>query len=88
MLAIIIHNVPEGIATFISTTKSINLGLSLTLAIAIHNIPEGISISVPIYYATKSKFKAFSYTLVSALSEPLGALLTYLFYHLLSTIIC
>ena len=79
MLAIIIHNVPEGIATFISTTKSINLGLSLTLAIAIHNIPEGISISVPIYYATKSKFKAFSYTLVSALSEPLGALLTYLF---------
>lgn len=79
MLAIIIHNIPEGIATFISTTKSISLGLSLTLAIAIHNIPEGISISVPIYYATKSKFKAFSYTLISALSEPLGALITYLF---------
>ncbi len=79
MLAIIIHNVPEGIATFISTTKNINLGISLTLAIAIHNIPEGISISVPIYYATKSKFKAFGYTLVSALSEPLGAIITYLF---------
>lgn len=79
MLAIIIHNIPEGIATFISTTKSVSLGLSLTLAIALHNIPEGISISVPIYYSTKSKLKAFLYTLVSALSEPLGAVITYLF---------
>lgn len=78
MLAIIIHNIPEGIATFISTTKSISLGLSLTVAIALHNIPEGISISVPIYYSTKSKLKAFIYTLVSALSEPFGAILTYL----------
>lgn len=79
MLAIIIHNIPEGIATFISTTKSISLGLSLTIAIALHNIPEGISISVPIYYSTKSKLKAFIYTLVSALSEPFGAVITYLF---------
>lgn len=79
MLAIIFHNLPEGMATFISTTKSISLGLSLTLAIAIHNIPEGISISVPIYYATNSKLKAFTYTFISALSEPLGALVTYLF---------
>ena len=79
MSAIIIHNLPEGIATFISTTKSTSLGLSLTIAIALHNIPEGISISVPIYYSTKSKWKAFAYTLVSALSEPLGAILTYLF---------
>lgn len=79
MLAIIIHNIPEGIATFISTTKSISLGLSLTIAIALHNIPEGISISVPIYYSTKSKLKAFVYTLVSALSEPFGAFITYLF---------
>lgn len=79
MIAIILHNIPEGIATFISTTKSIRLGLSLTIAIALHNIPEGISISVPIYYSTKSKFKAFFYTIVSALSEPLGALITYIF---------
>lgn len=79
MSAIIIHNLPEGIATFISTTKSTSLGLSLTIAIALHNIPEGISISVPIYYSTKSKWKALAYTLVSALSEPFGAILTYLF---------
>lgn len=79
MLAIIIHNIPEGIITFITTTTNIKLGIGLSFAIALHNIPEGISISIPIYYSTKSKFKAFNYTLISALSEPLGALITYLF---------
>lgn len=79
MIAIILHNIPEGIATFLSTEANLKLGLSLTIAIALHNIPEGISISVPIYYATNSKLKAFTYTLISALSEPLGALIAYLF---------
>ena len=79
MIAIVMHNIPEGIATFISTTKSISLGASLAFAIALHNIPEGISISVPIYYATGSRARAFFYTLVSALSEPFGALITYFF---------
>lgn len=79
MLAIILHNIPEGIATFLSTESNLTLGLSLTIAIALHNIPEGISISVPIYYATNSKLKAFTYTLISGLSEPLGAIIAYLF---------
>ena len=79
MLAIIIHNIPEGIATFIATNNSIFLGFSLSLAIALHNIPEGISISVPIYYATGNRKKALLYTLLSALSEPIGAILAYLF---------
>lgn len=79
MIAIIIHNIPEGIITFISASNNIKLGISLAIAIALHNIPEGISISVPIYYSTKSKFKAINYTFVSALSEPIGALITYLF---------
>lgn len=79
MFAIIIHNIPEGIATFMATSSDISLGISLTLAIAFHNIPEGISISVPIFYATKSKSKAFLYTLISAISEPFGALLAYIF---------
>lgn len=79
MLAIILHNIPEGIATFISTTKDTSLGISLATSIALHNIPEGISISIPIYYSTRSKTKAYLYTFISALSEPLGALLTYLF---------
>ena len=79
MIAIVLHNIPEGIATFISTTKNTSLGISLAIAIALHNIPEGISISVPIYYSTKKKSRAFFYTLVSALSEPFGAVITYLF---------
>lgn len=79
MLAIILHNIPEGIATFLSTESNFKLGLSLTIAIAMHNIPEGISISMPIYYSTKNRKKAFIYTLISALSEPFGAILAYLF---------
>lgn len=79
MLAIILHNIPEGIATFVATSSSVKLGLSLTIAIAMHNIPEGISIAVPIYYSTKSKLKAFIYTLISSLSEPFGALIAYFF---------
>ena len=51
----------------------------MAIAISLHNIPEGISISVPIYYATKNRFRAIGYTLISALSEPLGALITFLF---------
>lgn len=79
MLAIILHNIPEGMATFMASTTNITLGISLTLAIAFHNIPEGISISVPIYYATNSKIKAIGYTLISGLSELFGAIIAYLF---------
>jgi len=79
MLAIILHNIPEGIATFMASNADTKLGLSLAIAIALHNIPEGISISVPIYYATKSRGKALLYTFISGLSEPFGALITYLF---------
>ncbi len=79
MIAIIMHNIPEGIATFITTTTHKSLGISLSLAIAFHNIPEGITIAIPIYYSTNNKTKAFTYTLISALSEPIGALLAYLF---------
>lgn len=75
MLAIMAHNIPEGIATFLSTTSNTKLGISLSLAIALHNIPEGISISIPIYYATKSRGKALGYTFISGISELFGALL-------------
>lgn len=79
MLAIIIHNIPEGIATYISSETNIKLGISITLAIAMHNIPEGISIAMPVYYATKNKKKAIGLTFISGMSEPLGALLAFLF---------
>jgi ZIP family zinc transporter len=76
-LAIAIHNFPEGLATFAATLSDPALGLSIAVAIAIHNIPEGISVSVPIYYATGSKKKAFYYSFLSGIAEPIGALIGY-----------
>jgi zinc transporter, ZIP family len=73
-LAIAIHNFPEGIATFIGAIQDPALGVSIAVAIAIHNIPEGIAVSVPIYFATGSRRKAFFYSFMSGLSEPIGAL--------------
>ncbi len=75
--AITAHNVPEGLATFFSTLNDPGVGSSLAIAIAIHNIPEGVTIALPIFYATGSKAQALLWTLVSALAEPLGALLGY-----------
>lgn len=79
MMVIMLHNIPEGIATFITTSNNIKLGITLTIAIALHNIPEGISISIPIYYSTKNKLKAFIYTFISGMSEPIGAIISYIF---------
>ena len=79
-LAIGIHNFPEGLATFIGALKDPAIGISLAVAIAIHNIPEGISVSIPIYYATGSKKKAFFYSFLSGLAEPVGALLGYFLF--------
>ncbi|MHC4119494.1 MAG: zinc transporter ZupT [Planctomycetota bacterium] len=76
-MAIAIHNFPEGLATFISALKDIKLGMAIAVAIAIHNIPEGIAVSIPIYYATGSRRKAFYYSFLSGLAEPLGALIGY-----------
>lgn len=77
-LAIAIHNFPEGLATFISAMQEPSIAIPIVVAIAIHNIPEGIAVSVPVYYATGSKKKAFLYSFLSGLSEPLGALIGYL----------
>ena len=78
-IAIILHNIPEGIATYLTANRNIDVGIALTCAIALHNIPEGISISIPIYYSSNSRLKAFLYTLISSLSEPLGAIIAFLF---------
>lgn len=76
--AIGIHNLPEGLATFLTALKQPSAALPVVLAIAIHNIPEGIAVSVPIYYATKSKGKAFLYSFLSGITEPLGAVAGYI----------
>jgi ZIP family zinc transporter len=77
-LAIGIHNFPEGLATFGAALGDVKLGVFIAFAIAIHNIPEGIAVSVPIFYATGNKNKAFFYSFLSGLSEPVGAIVGYL----------
>lgn len=77
-LAIAIHNFPEGLATFVSALQEPGMAIPIVAAIALHNIPEGIAVSVPVYHATGSRLKAFAYSFLSGLSEPLGALLGWL----------
>lgn len=79
MLAIVLHNIPEGIITFMVSGVNLNLGIKLALAISLHNIPEGISIAIPLYYATRKKMKTFFVVLLSGFSEILGAILCFLF---------
>ena len=80
-LAIGIHNLPEGLATFLAALNDPALGVAIAVAIALHNIPEGISVSVPIFYATGNRRKAFIYSFLSGLAEPVGALVAWLFIY-------
>ena len=64
--------------TYIGTITEIQLGLILAVAIALHNIPEGIAVAVPIYACTGSKKKAFKWSFLSGMSEPLGAVVTWI----------
>lgn len=77
-LAIAIHNFPEGLATFTAAITDSKIGVPIAIAIAIHNIPEGISVSIPIFYATGNRRKAFHLSFLSGLSEPIGAAIGYL----------
>lgn len=80
-IALAIHNFPEGFATFTATVYDPAIGVTLATAIAVHNIPEGIAVSIPIYYATKSKRKAFYISFLSGLAEPIGALIGFIIFR-------
>ena len=77
-LAVIIHNFPEGMVTFFTSLKDLSLAIPIVIAIAIHNIPEGISVAMPIYYSSGSRKKAFVYSLLSGLSEPIGGIIGFM----------
>jgi ZIP family zinc transporter len=76
--ALALHNFPEGIATFIGAVKEPGLGVAIAVAVAIHNIPEGIAVSLPVFYATGDRRRAFAYSFFSGVAEPLGALAGFL----------
>jgi ZIP family zinc transporter len=79
-LAIAIHNFPEGLATFMAALQDPSLGIAIAVAIAVHNIPEGIAVSVPVYYATDNRKKAFTLSFLSGLAEPVGAIVGYFLF--------
>lgn len=81
-IAICVHNFPEGMATFLTTTQNITFGVSVALAIAIHNIPEGIAVALPIYHVTGKKRYAMLYAAISGITEPIGALVGMLVFGL------
>lgn len=77
-VAIAIHNLPEGLAIFTAGLKDITVAIPIAAAVVLHNIPLSIAISVPIYHSTGSKRRAFTYSLLVGLCQPLGAIIGYL----------
>jgi ZIP family zinc transporter len=80
-IAIALHNLPEGMATYVASYHSVHTGAPLTIAIAIHNIPEGLAVAMPIYHGTGSQSKAVFWASLSGMAEPFGAFLAYLFVN-------
>ncbi len=94
MLAITLHNIPEGCAVgiiFASYMLYHNVTLTacyaLSLGIAIQNIPEGLIVSLPLKNKGMSKTKAFGYGIISAIFELMGAVVTLIFSSVVSVIL-
>ena len=87
-IIVAVHNLPEGLATFFTTAQDVMLGLGIVIAIAIHNIPEGMAISIPVYQATHSKRKAFYYSFLSGIAEPIGGVVGFILIKTLFPNLC
>lgn len=88
-MGIAIHNFPEGIAVCFASLKGIRFGVPLAIAIGLHNIPEGMAVALPVYFATRSKYKAIQIAFLSGLAEPAGVVLVVFFakYFLTETFV-
>ncbi|KAG2498814.1 hypothetical protein HYH03_003007 [Edaphochlamys debaryana] len=74
-LAVALHNLPEGLVTFVGYMDSMGSGITTAIAIAIHNIPEGLVIASAMSAGTGSKLKGVLWALVASCSEPIGGLI-------------
>ena len=77
-LGISLHNFPEGIATFVTASNNLELGMGVALAVALHNIPEGLAVAGPVYAATGSRSKAVFWAGLSGMAEIFGGVLAWL----------
>jgi len=75
MVAIALHNVPEGAVPFAATLISLRAGLITALAIGLHNIPEGMAVSTAVLAMGGSRRRALAYTGVSVVGEVAGAVI-------------
>lgn len=80
-VALGLHNLPEGIATFAGGMQGTRVGLALAVGIGLHNIPEGIAVAAPIYFATGSKLRGLMWCTISALAEPFGGCLAWVAFR-------
>lgn len=79
-IGVFVHNLPEGMATFVGTLKDLELGVMLAIAIALHNIPEGIAVAIPVYTIYNNRKKAFLWSFITGISEPIGAIVVWLIF--------
>eukprot|EP01070_Trichotokara_eunicae_P005604 Trichotokara_eunicae@DN4589_c0_g1_i1.p1 len=86
-VALVLHNIPEGMSAFAATVADPKFGFGIGFALCVHNIPEGMAVAIPIAYATQSKWKGFFVGFMSGLAEPLGALLAWSFISVFSSAI-
>ena len=76
-LALMAHNLPEGVLTLFAGVADAKLGARTALAVALHNIPEGLAVAAPFYFADGRRPRAVGMALLSGMAEPLGAVLAY-----------
>ena len=80
-VALSLHNLPEGLATFVGTLADPAIGFSIAIAVAIHNLPLGISIATPVYIVTQNKWKAIGVSCIAAITQPIGGLIGLIVIH-------
>ncbi len=73
MVALTLHNIPEGLAVGTSYVAENRLGLLLALAIALHNIPEGIAVAGPFRACGMPRWQCIAWATASGLTEPIAA---------------
>lgn len=78
-VALVIHNLLEGMAIYTSLSSSLKFGGMLGLGVALHNIPLGMSITSLFYKNGKDNKKAILVSLIVSLSTFVGGLITYVF---------